>query len=295
MQSRILGLTRTALFAWGMAVAGLAGAADTGANTGPDTGHYADLPGVKLWYTDTGGNGTPVILLHANTGTSAGWPGQIPAFADAGYRVIAFDRRDWGKSMAQPDTGAQPGSVAGDLAALIDYLKLDKVFLVGVAGGGFAAIDYASWHPEHVRGMVVAASSARLDDEKDMKEITKRIDMPGRRKLPVVYMEVSPAYRSADPKGTELWMENEEHSQQKGTPGQPLRTPNTYAKLESIAAPALVVAGGADLIAPPGLMRVWAPHLKNSEFAVISDAGHSVSWEQPDAFNAAVLQFLKRH
>ena len=143
--------------------------------------------------------------------------------------------------------------------------------------------------------LVVAASSARLDSEPEMKKITKLVDLPGRRKLPLVFVEVSPAYRSANLKGTEAWIENEEHSQQKGAPSQPLNTPNTYAKLESITAPTLVIAGGADLIAPPGLMRVWAPHIKNSEFSVISDAGHSVSWEQPQAFNAAVLKFLKQH
>ncbi|WP_296560817.1 alpha/beta fold hydrolase [Pigmentiphaga sp.] len=287
MRSTIIQLFRATVLVLGLAGAGLAVAADPG--------HYAELPGVKLWYTDSGGSGTPLILMHANTGTSETWPEQIGAFAAAGYRVIAFDRRGWGKSMAEPASGEQPGSVSGDLDALIGHLKLDKVFLVGVAGGGFSALDYAAWRPGRVRAMVVAASSARLDAEPEMKALTARIDMPGRRKLPVVYMEVSPAYRSADPAGTELWMHHEEHARQKGAADQPLRTANTYAKLESITAPTLVVAGGADLIAPPGLMRVWASHVKGSEFKVIGDAGHAVSWEQPHAFNAAVLDFLRRH
>ena len=63
-----------------------------------DAGRYAELPGVKLWFTDTGGTGTPVVLLHANTGTAASWEAQAQAFSRAGYRVIAFDRRGWGKS-----------------------------------------------------------------------------------------------------------------------------------------------------------------------------------------------------
>src|SRR5262249_54460344 len=57
------------------------------------SGRFAELPGVKLWFTDTGGTGTPVVLLHANTGTSASWEAQAAAFAREGYRVIAFDRR----------------------------------------------------------------------------------------------------------------------------------------------------------------------------------------------------------
>ncbi len=119
------------------------------------------LPGVNLWYTDTGGTGVPIVLLHANTGTSANWASQDAAFSKAGYRVIAFDRRGWGKSVADP-AGPQPGSVAEDLQGLVTALKLGKFFIVGVAGGGFVAIDYAAWHPEHVRGLVVAASTGQF-------------------------------------------------------------------------------------------------------------------------------------
>ena len=61
-------------------------------------GHVAALPGVRLHYTDSGGAGTPVVMLHPNTGNSDIWDKQVPAFAAAGHRVIAFDRRGWGRS-----------------------------------------------------------------------------------------------------------------------------------------------------------------------------------------------------
>ena len=258
-------------------------------------GAYVELPGVRLWFTDTGGSGKPLILLHANTGAIPSWEPQVQALARAGFRVIAFDRRGWGGSRADVATGAQPGTIAGDLDGLIDHLKLQKVYLLGVAGGGFAGIDYAAWRPERVAGLIVAASSARLDNDKEMRDITARIDMPGRRSLPVVFMEVGPAYRSADPAGTARWMDNEKQAKQPGAEDQPLRTLNTFAKLETITAPTLVIAGGADLIAPPGLMRLWARHIRGSEFVTISDAGHAVAWEMPTAFNAAVVEFLRRH
>jgi pimeloyl-ACP methyl ester carboxylesterase len=102
---------------------------------------YADLPGVRL-YTDSGGSGVPVVLLHANTGTADSWQYNIPGFGEAGYPVVAFDRRGWGRSTANPDTSPQPGTIAEDLHALVEYLKIDRFHLVGVAGGGFAAYDY---------------------------------------------------------------------------------------------------------------------------------------------------------
>ena len=107
---------------------------------------YIDLPGVRLWTVDSGA-GTPIVLLHANTGTSLAWENQISTFSSAGYRAIAFDRRSWGKSMADPATGPQPGTIAGDLEALAGHLALDSFHLVGIAGGGFAALDYAAWSP----------------------------------------------------------------------------------------------------------------------------------------------------
>lgn len=256
-------------------------------------GKFADLTGVKLWFVDTGGSGIPIVLLHANTGTSAVWDNQIASFSRAGYRVIAFDRRGWGKSTAEP-TGPQPGSIAEDLDALADYLKLPKFHLVGIAGGGFAALDYAGWRPERLRSLVIAASTGQLSD-KEMVDFTARIEIAALRKLPAVYREVGPSFRGSDPEGTKRWIDIDEHAQQPGAVSQPLRTPNTFAKLENIPNPTLILAADADLLAPPALMRLWAAHVKNHEWASVSEAGHAIAWEQPEAFNETVLAFVKRH
>jgi pimeloyl-ACP methyl ester carboxylesterase len=259
-----------------------------------DSGRYVNLPGVKLWFIDTGGSGSPIVLLHANTGTSAYWENQITKFSQAGYRVIAFDRRGWGKSTADPTTGSQPGTIAEDLEALADFLKLERFHLVGAAGGGFAALDYAGWRPRRLRSLVIAASTGKLT-EKEMKEFTARIEIPELRKLPAVYREVGASYRGANPDGTKRWMDIDAHARQPGATEQPLRTPNTFAKLEAIATPTLVIAADADLLAPPALMRLWAQHVKDHQWASVPDAGHAIAWEQPDAFNEKVLAFVSQH
>jgi len=257
-------------------------------------GRHAELPGVKLWFTDTGGAGAPIVLLHANTGTSVSWEAQSAAFAREGYRVIAFDRRGWGRSVADPVTGPQPGSVAGDLDALADYLKLEKFHLMGVAGGGFISLDYAAWRPDRVRSLVVAASTGQFA-EKEMRDFTARVEIPELRKQAAVYREVGPSYRGANPEGTRRWIEIDEHAQQPGAPAQPLRAPNTFAKLATVTMPVLVMAADADLLAPPALMRTWAAHLKSYEWATVADSGHAISWEHPDVFNANVLAFIRQH
>ncbi|MGH9253569.1 MAG: alpha/beta fold hydrolase [Vicinamibacterales bacterium] len=253
---------------------------------------FANLPGVRLWFTDTGGNGEPVVLMHANTGTSEAWEPQVTALSKAGYRVIAFDRRGWGRSEADPATGAQPGHASEDLQALADHLSLGRFHLVGVAGGGFVALDYAAWHPDRVSSLVVGASTGSVSD-REMQDFVARIEIPGIRSLPAHYREVSASYRGANPEGTTRWIEIEHRARQPNAPAQPLRSPNTFAKLSGITTRTLVVTADADLLAPPALMRLWARHVKDARWVTVPDAGHAIAWEQPDLFNDIVLRFLK--
>ena len=258
-------------------------------------GAHAHLPGVKLWFVDSDGSGVPIVLLHPNTGTCAVWEEQIVGFSRAGYRVVAFDRRGWGNSVPDPESGPQPGSIAGDLDALVGHLALDKFHLISVAGGGFAALDYAAWRPERLRSLVVGASTGAVAD-KEIAEFIERIAIPDIRKQSVHYRELGASYRGANPEGTKRWIEIDEHARQPGVAFQPpLRTPNTLAKISTIPTPTLVIAADADLLAPPALMRLWATHLKNHEWAAIHDAGHAMAWEQPGRFNDLVLDFFARH
>jgi pimeloyl-ACP methyl ester carboxylesterase len=104
---------------------------------------------------------------------------------------------------------------------------------------------------------------------------------------------VGASYRGMNPEGIKRWLEIEEHARQAGAPTQPLRSPNTYAKLATITTRTLVVAADADLLAPPGLMKLWARHINGAQWATVPDAGHSIAWEQPAIFNEIVLKFLK--
>lgn len=235
------------------------------------------------------------MLLHPNTGTCAVWEEQIVGFSRAGYRVIAFDRRGWGNSVPDPASGPQPGSIAGDLDALVDHLALDKLHLIGVAGGGFAALDYAAWRPERLRSLVVGASTGAIAD-KEIADFIERIAIPDIRKQSAHYRELSSSYRGANPEGTKRWIEIDEGARQPGAGFQPqLRTPNTFAKIATIPTPTLAIAADADLLAPPALMRLWARQMQNHEWAVIPDAGHAMAWERPGTFNDIVIDFLRRH
>lgn len=252
---------------------------------------YADLPGVRLWYKDTGGRGIPVVFLHANTGSSQNWDRQIPAFTAAGYRVIAYDRRGWGKSTSD---AAQPGTAADDLRALMKFLGVDRFHLLGTAGGGFVAFDYALSFPEQLRSLIVVNSIGGVQDPEYL-ELGRRLRPPQFDAMPPELRELGPAYRAADPDGTKRWMELEHMSRQSGAAAQTYRNRMTFAMLESIKLPVLLITGDADMYAPPPLLRMFSSRIKGSESLIIPEAGHSSYWEKPDVFNRTVLDFMRKH
>ena len=255
---------------------------------------YLTLPGVDLWYKDTGGDDPPVIFLHAFTGTAGCWVHQLPTFTAAGYRCITYDRRTWGFS-TPTDPEQQPGYAGDDLHGLIDGLSLQRVHLVGTAAGGIPSLDYALTHPERVRSVVVANTIGGVQDQEYL-EVQQRLRPPEIQNLPVELRELGPSYRGTNPEGARRWLEIEQGSRPDHfAPAQPLREPITYARLQTMQVPTLVLSGDADLLSPPTLMRMLAAHIPTSQFVSLPDAGHAGFWERPEVWNGLVLEFLARH
>jgi pimeloyl-ACP methyl ester carboxylesterase len=254
----------------------------------------APVPGARLFFTDSGGSGVPVVLMHAATGSVRNWEHQTAAFTRAGYRVIAFDRRGWGRTTSEP--GAAPGTAADDLIALMDYLHVDRFHLIGTAAGGFVTFDAALSFPSRLRSIVVANSIGGVQDE-SFVELGRRLRPPEFTAMPPEIREVSPSYRAANPEGTRQWVELEKMSRPPGpaAPAQPLKNRITFAALERITIPVLLLTSDADMFAPPPVLKMFAAHIKQARTVVVPEAGHSTYWEQPEVFNRAVLQFISKH
>lgn len=258
----------------------------------PATEGMVKLPDVSLYYWDSGGTGTPIILMHPLTGSGKVWSYQQPFFAKAGYRVIGYSRRGFNGSETGPEDN--PGTASGDLLNLIDALGIEKFHAVATAGGAFVAADFAISHPERLQSLVLACSTLRARGD-EISQMTSGL-RPKDVTLPEYFMELSPSYRAANPQGTELWKHNEKNSRSSvGGTRQGFANTITLDGLRQFTFPTLVIAGGADLIAPPPVMRVFANHIPNSEMVVINEAGHSAYWERPDVFNQVVLTFICKH
>ena len=250
---------------------------------------WVEVTGSRLWYWDTGGPGAAVILLHAGTQSGAGWVYQQPILAQAGYRVIGYSRRGYYRS----DSGDadNPGFGADDLHGLIQHLGLGTVHLVSAAQGGFFAIDYTLEYPANVRSLAVISSYMGIT-EADYAAVNARLRPPFFATLPHDFQELSPSYRAGNPEGLAAWqaLEHQAITGQRITPK--MKRPLTWARLESIKHPTLLMTGDSDLYTPPSLLRMQAQHMPHADVHIVREAGHSPYWEQPIVFNQLLLEFL---
>ncbi len=253
---------------------------------------YADIPGARLWFKETGKHGMPVVFLHAASGTSDSWILQEPAFIEAGYRCVAYDRKNWGRS----ESITQAGSAADDLESLFQHLGLDRFHLVCSALGGIIGLDYTVEYPNRVISLTVSSSFTGVQDQSYL-DVQTRLRPPEISNLPIVLREVGPSYRAVNPEGVAEWLRIEESSRHEIGPemAQSPRAPMTYARLATMETPVLMLSGGADLLSPPAMMKLVAVHIPNCRFEVVPEAGHAAFHEQPEVWNRLVLDFIREH
>ena len=253
----------------------------------------AEIGGKKLYYWDTGGSGTPLVLVHPASGSAFIWSYQQPVFAKAGYRVIGYSRANYRNSDPAPQDN--PGTSSGDLADLMTFLGAEKFHAVASASGCSTTLDLALSHPERLRSMVLSSGAFGGVKEPDYLKAVSTLRVKGLEEMPTFFKELGPSYRAANPDGTRAWADLEKSAKTGKGPDQGSAAKATWAALAALKVPTLFVAGDSDLDAPPSLLRMMAGHVPGSEFLAVPESGHSVYWEQPDVFNRAVLDFVARH
>jgi pimeloyl-ACP methyl ester carboxylesterase len=249
----------------------------------------AQIPDTQLWYWDTGGIGVPIVLLHPATGSALIWVYQQPAFAKAGYRVIAYSRRGYYNSA--PFDRNNPGIGSEDLRHLADALRLGRFHVVASAAGGSIASDFAFSYQDRLLSLSISSNSFGVRDG-EIAKAAAAIRPDGWEKMPADFRELGPSYRAANPTGVKSWIELEHKALIGSDYRQNLKNEITQAKLKDLKLPTLVISGAADLSTPPSIARLIAAEIPNSRLAVIPEAGHSTYWEQPEIFNHAVLDFI---
>ena len=122
------------------------------------TAHSGLLKNVKVHVEDTGGPGRPVVLIHGWPLSGESWAPQVPALSAAGYRVVRYDRRGFGRS-DKPLTGYGYDTLADDLDGVLTELDLHDVTLVGFSMGGGEVARYVTRHGQDRLHSVVFAAA----------------------------------------------------------------------------------------------------------------------------------------
>lgn len=251
----------------------------------------AQLPGTRLGYWDTGGAGQPIVLLHPASGSALVWLYQQPVFAEAGYRVIAYSRRNYYNSELAPAN--DPGVASQDLQNFVEYLGLEKFHIVSSAAGGSVATDYALSHPERLLSLTVSSNNLAAASGY-IAEAAKTMHLKEWDDLPRWFRELGPSYRGANPEGVAKWTELNEISETGKGARQKLLNVVTPKKLATLKVSTLLMTGAADMFTPPSIMRMIARHVPDNELVIVPECGHSPYWEQPEFFNRTVLDFIGR-
>ena len=239
------------------------------------------------------GKGEPVILIHGGLVDSRMWDAQVPEL-EKHFQVIRYDLRGFGKSPAS----AEPVSHIDDLRTLMQSLKIGKATIIGLSLGGMIAIDFALQHPEMVDKLILAGSALRGYDYKpignrdpiyeaakkgnistavdlwmnDSVFVTARADPDVEKKMREMLRDNSKAWTAS---AKTIW------------PKQP-----SIERLSEINLPTLIIVGDKDNENIVAIADVLKEKIARSQKQVMTNTGHHMNMENPQQFNAIVLQFL---
>jgi 3-oxoadipate enol-lactonase len=257
------------------------------------------VPGGSIYY-EIAGEGPAVTLIHPGLWDSRTWDPQVPVLLDAGYRVVRYDARGYGRSSRL--TG-EPYSHTRDLIALLDALDVAQTVLVGCSMGGAIAIDVTLEHPDRVAALAVAAAGLggfeSLQEEDDWwegrdAEIEAAVEAGDLERAQDLRLAIWAPLGTNDAAGRrirEIAFDNLHELAMDASAEEELDPP-AARRLGEIDVPTLVVIADHD---PPDFRRlgdVIARGILGARKVTIEGADHVVNMRQPEAFNRALLSFL---
>jgi pimeloyl-ACP methyl ester carboxylesterase len=242
--------------------------------------------GVGIYY-EVHGEGPTLLLTHGYSATSQMWRGQVEALSK-NHRLIVWDMRGHGQSDYPEDQGAySEEATVADMAALLDAVGAERAIVGGLSLGGYMSLAFNVVHPERVRALLIVDTGPgyRKDEPRDgwnanALKTAERYETEGLGRLASGSVEMRTSHhRSADGLARAA----------RGMLTQ--RDARVISSLPDIAVPSIVVVGANDtpFLAASDYMAAKIPGARK---VVIADAGHAANIDQPEAFNAAILDFL---
>jgi 3-oxoadipate enol-lactonase len=258
----------------------------------------------QRWMTlayDEVGTGLPVVLLHAFPFDREMWSHQLAPLSAAGFRILAPDLPEFGKSTP----GSEPfiiERVADVVADYMEALHISSAVIAGLSMGGYVAMAFARRHPSRLAALILADTKAAPDDEAGRDGRDKMIATVMAHGTTAAIESLLPKLlceqtRNIKPEVVEFARKIAARQSESAVVAAlyALRDrPDATRGLAAVAVPTLVLVGEHDTVTPPLLAARIAAQIAGSELQHIPGAGHLSNIENPVAFNAAVIAFLKQ-
>jgi pimeloyl-ACP methyl ester carboxylesterase len=263
---------------------------------------------IDLYYEDHG-SGKPVVLIHGYPLNGASWEKQVPALFDAGYRVIAYDRRGFGKS-SQPTTGYNYDTFAEDLHQLVTQLKLRDFALVGFSmGGGEVARYLGNYGSKDVsKAVIISGVPPFLLKTPDNPEGVDGSVFAGIQKAVAAdryafFTEFFKNFYNTDlllgKRVSEEAVQASWNLAAGASPTASLACVPTWHEdfrkdVSRIDVPTLVIHGDADRILPISASGArTAKLIKGARQVVVKGGPHCITWTHADEVNLELVNFLR--
>jgi non-heme chloroperoxidase len=262
---------------------------------------------IDLYYEDHG-SGRPVVLIHGYPLSGASWEKQVPVLLSAGYRVITYDRRCFGKS-SQPITGYNYDTFAEDLHKLINHLELRDFVLAGFSmGGGEVARYLGTYGSQGVHKAVIISGvppfllktpdNAEGVDGSVFEGIQKAIAADRYAFFTEFFKnfyntDLLLGKRVSEEAVRASWNVAASSSATASLACVPTWHEDFRQDLKRIDVPTLVMHGDADRILPiasAGLRT--AKLIKGAKLKVVKDGPHCITWTHADEVNSELREFL---
>jgi 3-oxoadipate enol-lactonase len=266
---------------------------------------FAEVNGTRLYY-EVAGEGHPFVLIHGALVDNHSWDDQFEEFANH-FKVIRYDMRGFGES-GMIKKGMEPYSMERDLLSLLQFLDIEKTYVLGLSMGGALAVDFTLQYPEMVEALVTVGaglSGFERDDQVELTamfaeeeeafkrgdisravEITLKIWTDGPFRTPE---QVNPYVRE---RIRAMTTHNYERGDDEEVESLDLEPP-AAGRLAEIHVPTLVIVGGDDVEFMLEIADKLEKDIVGAKKVVIPHTAHHLNMEKPQEFNRVVIDFLE--
>lgn len=238
------------------------------------------------------GDGAALLFIHGAGGNAAAWFEQTDAFAGT-HRTVAYDLAGFGRS-AHPPQDAYAEHFSRNAVSVMNAAGIDKATLVCQSLGGWSGVRLALEHPERVERLVLSCTMAGVAHPPALQSFQASLAKMDERGPASI--AISESFRAANPAKAYLYEQLTAFNPaldpqlvQRAFSPEVLIPPE---RLREVTCPVLILTGELDPIWPPATLEGLTDLLPDTELKLFPHCGHSPYFEQPDAFNQALREFI---